>query len=162
MDHMVEIKDSTVLGDKLADFVDKGGNVVVCMMSNVDNGVNYPTGRFTDYHPFKLEGFRYLPSLGDTVDICLENHPMMEGVSKLEYQSKLAIEGALHKRKRAGVEVVGKWKEDKGNVIGIRYDKKGLVVSIGCVCTDRWMKGDAYQLLKNAVRYRKHGGKKNK
>ena len=155
--------DKDALGDRLADYVDRGGNVVLCMMSNVsnDNMNSYPTGRFTSYHPFILHEYTRLASK-DTVDMCLNNHPIMRNVKTLgQKHHAFTIKGDIQKGRRVDIEVVGKWKMDGGNMIGIRYDKRGLIVSIGCICDNQYMIGDIYQLLKNAVRYRKYGGRKS-
>jgi hypothetical protein len=151
--------ENDILGDKLADYVDRGGNVVLCMFSNTSSGDKYPAGRFTSYHPFKLDRDRYI-SRNDTVDICMKNHPMMKNVNTLKYIDRPTIQGDIQEGRRVDIEVVGKWKKDGGNMIGIRYDKRGLIVSIGCVCSDMYTKGDIYPLLKNVVRYRKYRGKK--
>jgi hypothetical protein len=153
--------DNDVFGNRLADYVDGGGNVVLCMFSNTNSIGTHPAGRFTTYHPFKLQGCRKIPSSGDTVDICMKNHPIMKNVNTLEYNDRHTIEGDIQEGRGVDIEVVGKWENDGGNMIGIRYDKKGLIISIGCICSDKYMKGDLYPLLKNAVRYRKYRGKKS-
>ena len=82
----------------------------------------------------------------------------MKNVHSLQQKNKYfpdTFNGELQGGKRSKTEVVARWKEDGGNLIGIRYDKKGLIISIGCVANDTMMKGDIYQLLSNAVRYSK-------
>ena len=143
--------DRKVLGDKLADYVDNGGNVVLCMNSNISS-VNHPAGRFESYHPFKLQACRSLPSRNDKVDICMKDHPIMNNINTLQYtNTTYTIVGDIQ---GGDIEVVGKWKSG-GNMIGIRYDKKGMIVSIGCEF-GKYMKGDMNELLRNAVRYRKY------
>ena len=58
--------------------------------------------------------------------------------------------------RQGDTEVLGKWKKDGGNIIGVRYDKKGMIISIGFCFDEECIEGDPYELLKNAVRYRKH------
>ena len=125
------------------------------MRSNVSDD-NHPAGRFESYHPFKLQGYRELPSSNDTVDICMKDHPIMNNINTLQYTGTSTIVGDIQEGEGVDIEVVGKWKEAGGNMIGIRYNKKGLIVSIGCWCSGDYMQGDHFELLKNAVRYRKY------
>ena len=110
--------------------MDRGGNVVLCMGSNTTSECgNHPVGRFTSYHPFILQGYRDLRS-EDTVDICMKNHPVMTNVNTFQYEITYTIQGDIQVGRRVDIEVVGKWKEDGGNMIGMRYDKRGLIISI--------------------------------
>ena len=161
--------DNDRLGKMLADYVDDGGNVVLCMWSNVNNW-NHPAGRFTSYHPFLLQGKRSLEIEGgkfdkigqtlvpkkdpyDSVNICMRDHPIMKNVNTLVYDgNSVTIRG---EGIQGDTEVVGRWQRDGGDMIGVRYDKKGIIISIGCVC-GVLTKGDIYELLRNAVRYRKY------
>ena len=151
-----------MFGDRLADYVDHGGNVVLCLWSNNYGWGNSPAGRFTTYHPFALQGYRTLPIQCDTVDICMKYHPIVRDMNPLEYTARYTIQGDVQKGRRVDIEVVGKWTNAKTNMIGIRYDKRGLIISIGCVCSESYMKGDIYPLLKNVVRYRKYRGRGKK
>ena len=142
--------DNNILGDMLADYVDNGGNVVLCIGSNTNSNGKHPAGRFTSYHPFILQERRRILTF-DTVDICMRDHPIMNNVNTFNSIYTIRGEGI-----QGDTVVVGKWKKDRGNMIGVRYDKKGIIISIGCFCTDDYMKGDIYELLRNAVRYRKY------
>ena len=146
--------DNTILGDMLADYVDGGGNVVLCAGSNMKTDpCKYPEGRFTTYHPFELRAPRKLEKGGDTLDICVRDHPIMNNVNTLTYPLIGTIDG---EGIQGDTEVLGKWKKDGGNIIGVRYDKNGMITSLGFCYDDEDIEGDHYELLKNALRYRKH------
>ena len=93
----------------------------------------------------------------------MKDHPMIKNINRLEpYNFSSVVEGNLQEGKRVDIEVVGKWRVDGRNMMGIRYDKKGLIVTIGSFAGEKQLSGDLYQLLRNAVRYRKYGRRKSK
>ena len=146
--------DGKALGDRLADYVDKGGNVITCYPNNAVNSSAHTGGRFTDYHPFKLKSHK---SISSTSPISLgkydKNHPIMGHVNSIKSRSLTTwvVDGELGE---GDVKVIASW-SDGTPMIAVRYDRPGLVISIGFTCSDRFVSKEYEQILKNALRYRR-------
>jgi hypothetical protein len=139
-----------ILGNILADFVDKGGNVVFCFYSN-NTSHCHAAGRFAGYNPFKLNPHAVSP-VCDWMAWFDKEHPLMQGVDSItQTGEKNKVHGELNE---GIVEVVAKW-SDGSNMIAIRHDRKGLITSLGF--SSGWDKtaGDVTKLLLNAIRLRK-------
>jgi hypothetical protein len=138
-------------GEMLADFVDKGGNVVICGFCNTTSWV-HPTGRFYEhYHPFRLRPVVKCAT-ADWMGSFDKDHPLKKGVEKLRQTGDLSkVHGELNS---GDVEVVARW-SDGSNMIAIRHDKKGLITSIGFQTGSAYSEGDIMKIVLNAIQLRK-------
>ena len=146
--------DSKKLGDMLADLVDRGGNVVICLFDNTVS-YNHCGGRFSEcnYNPFKMGGItssHAAYSIGEHD----KNHLLMKGVNTLRHSGDIGrILGSIE---TGGVKMIARWNdENKSPMIAVRYDKPGMVTSIGFCCSSSRSSGDVIQLLRNAQCLRK-------
>jgi hypothetical protein len=142
-----------VFGDMLADYVDKGGNVVVCGLSNTTSWW-HGASNFSEYNPFRLKVSVTSLTPMDRMGWFDKDHPLMKGINSLRI---IAAANKVHGELCTGdVEVVARW-SDGSNMIAIRHDKKGLITSIGFPCGLTLAGGDVTSLLLNAIQLRKSG-----
>ena len=131
--------DRDKLGDKLADYVDKGGNVILCFPCNVKSYGCCPEGRFTRYHPFVL-GKQEVLEKDTTLGQFIKDHHVMKGVTSIKSVQSSEINNRVEGKLEEGkVEVVARWNitdlEKRGvPMIAVRRDKPGLIYSIGFSC----------------------------
>ena len=151
--------DYTILGDLLANYVSKGGNVVLCYLSNTSNN-NHPLGSFTKLNPMKLKAQLPVP----TAELALvlqpddKKHPLMTDVNMIKQKGpQIRSDGEVDATELSNgtVGVVGKWTTDGVNFIAVRYNQPGFIIRIGLLCSDSYAEGDFYKLLRNAVSLRK-------
>ena len=144
--------DSKKLGDMLADYVDRGGNVVICLFANTTS-YNHCGGRFSDYNPFKLESYIQY-SIAHSLGEYDMNHRLMKGVNTLRQTDD--TRRVIGNIESGGVDVVARWNDgSRTPMISIRYDKPGMITSIGMCCASSHASGDVIQLLRNAMCVRK-------
>jgi len=133
-------KNGTDLGDLLADYVNAGGGVVVCVFSGCSNlGQGFLQGKFTDMHPFVPSSQRDKPNL-KLGEIVQPDHPIMHGVkSFIGGKSAFFNPGALkpgaklvacynmettlayenNKYEEGSVPLVCEYNEYKGKIVGL-------------------------------------------
>jgi len=135
-------------GNFLADFVDSGRNVVLCLFSNSAN-FTFPRGRFEteNYHPLVPSSDRHS---GSTLGKVYEpSHPVMTNVKAVSL-------GGETRRAFAEISTVGCVKRiadwaDGYPMIAIRTDKMGIVTSITFSIGQHGGKEDAMKLVVNAL-----------
>jgi len=134
------LQDGVLLGDRLADYMDMGGRVIVTMSSWIPGwslGGRFASG---GYFPFVVADTRNSGpfSLGSFDG----DHPIMNGVTAL---------GGLFRSSPAvvdGTYVVARWNDDKP-LIAV----KGSVVGINALPAVSYISGDVGLLFHNAVTY---------
>lgn len=134
------LTDGVLLGDRLADYIDMGGRVIVTMSSWIPGWSI--GGRFASegYFPFAVADTRNSGafSLGSFDS----GHPIMSGVTTL---------GAIFRSSPTtanGAYVVAKWNDDQPLAV-----VKGSVVGLNALPAVGYMSGDVGLLFHNAITY---------
>ena len=141
-----------ILGKMLADFVDKGGNVVFFLHSNTTNHIR-AEGNFKEYNPFKLRGL-VANATADWMGSFDRDHPLMKGVKVNDIRQTGDLRKVHGELNSGDVEVVARW-SDGSNMIAIRHERKGLITSIGFNTGLSFSEGDITKLVLNAIQLRK-------
>lgn len=137
------ILDAGALGDRLADFVDMGGRVVLTMSSWIDGYFPWDVaGRFASggYHPFVPADTR--TSVSKSLGSFDASHPLMSGVSTLSVMFSSSPAPAQ------GTYVVASW-DDGSPAVAV----KGNVVALNVLPQEGYVSGDRLPIFSNAVRF---------
>jgi hypothetical protein len=139
--------DTTILGNILADAVDRGITVVICQFAQ-STSYTYPLGRFMNdqYYAITPAPCEGAPNalLGAISD---PGHPIFVGISNISQGTdKRRCSGAL----APGAELVAEWNDHKP-LVAVRNDKNGLVVSISAQFGSVGVQGDGMKMLINAL-----------
>jgi len=144
--------DKEAYGNMLANFVDRGGNVVLCLFSN-STSYTHPTGRFAEqqYHPLVPAGDKDIASkLGTVYEPW---HPIMKNVKSVSLGSDTR-RTLLQMSTTGNVLRIADW-ADGHPMVAVRTDKKGIVTSITYSLGVNGGKEDAAKLVVNALLYQK-------
>ncbi|MGQ9583204.1 MAG: PKD domain-containing protein, partial [Thermoplasmatota archaeon] len=155
--------DATTLGDRLADFVDAGGSLVLAAYAMYSYSNFYLTGRFLSGNYYAIAPTQSIvyhnPSIG-TID--QPGHPVMTNVSSIYFPSgytySIAQTGVA-----SGAKAISHWNSGyilaaEKNVNGVdRVDINMMPVSSDTSYYYACYAGDGDDLLKNALLY---GGRK--
>jgi len=137
------ILDANALGDRLADFIDMGGRVVLTMSSWIDGPFSWDVvGRFASggYHPFVPADTRMHAS--KSLGVFDAAHPLMSGVSAL------SVTFSSSPATTQGTYVVATW-DDGSPAVAV----KGNVVALNVLPQDGFVYGDRLPIFSNAVHF---------
>jgi hypothetical protein len=139
--------DQVVLGNMLAEAVDRGTTVVVCQFAQ-STVYTFPQGRFADQNYFAITPAPCEQAPTSVLgSISSPLHPLLEGVTNItQGTDKRRCSGAL----ASGAELLAEWNDHKP-FVAIRNDKSGLVVSLSAQFGSVGVQGDGIRLLANAV-----------
>lgn len=136
-----------ILGNLLADYVEKGGNVVVVLFS-CSTGYTLPKGRFDPPFIAKKDDNNH-----QSWKILIKDHLLLQG--------NVSVTAGSDKRRaivevnpKAAVEVVAIW-NDGVPMMGVRTDLKGIITTLGFQCGDVGSQ-DGLKVVSNALRIVKY------
>eukprot|EP01083_Nonionella_stella_P100643 284131_1 len=148
--------DEAKLGNLVANAIDKGANVVILLFSNTLSW-QHPKGRFMQqtYNATTRVAKDYVQ--GNLGQVYKPKHPIMTNVNNITMGSETRMSmGKIPEGEQQHIDRIADWND--GNVfIAIRHNKTGLVTEITRSFGTGGAKGDAKQLLNNALRLRKGG-----
>lgn len=156
----VNIQDSTLLGDTLADYVDAGGGVVVSVYANSTTSTNRTLqGRWLSggYPIIVQAGGTTSNSVATLGTVLLPNHPVMNGVVSFNGGSSSARPTTLSMT--AGSSVIAEWSDGKilaaqHGSLPRRIDLGFFPPSNGGASTSYWdQTTDGGKLMANALLY---------
>ena len=142
------------ISEKLAEFVENGGHLVMVYYPNSENNMN-PIGNFASYRPLLFKSEKPFHESLRKLHICEKAHPLLDGIYNDDVLSMCPNRFECKPLNDGDVSIVARY-ADGVPLITMRNDTKGSVISLNYHCGKTQITVKGIRVLNNCIRYRKY------